>query len=123
MIRIVGVQRSDSPEREFILLQNQGGLRVNIRGHVIVSDHALDNADLSISAHAFGDDAVIAPGMYVLLFSGQGEPRWNRTKDGAMVFYTYMNRLRSVWNGSSDAIHVLKSQHTYEERHEALQLR
>ena len=41
MIRIVGIQRAERPEEEFVLLQNQGGMRLNLRGHVILTDAAV----------------------------------------------------------------------------------
>lgn len=123
MIRIVGVQRSQSPEREFVLLQNQGSLRISLRGHVIMSESALDNSDLANAAHALTDDVLIPPGTYVLLATGVGQPRWVRTKDGIMVYYAYMNRTESVWNGCVGPLHVLGTQHTYAERANAVYLR
>jgi len=116
LIRIVGVQRHESPRQEFILLQNQGGLRINLKGHLVVADSAFERGDLSQAAHAFSDDALIPPGMYVLLFTGSGEPRWGKTKDGAMVFYTYMNRADSIWEHTPGPLHVLNKHHTYAER-------
>lgn len=116
MIRIVGIQRDESPDREFILLQNQGGMRINLRGHVIVSQSAIEASDLSDSAHAFNEEALIPPGMFVLLSTGCGTPRWSRTKDGTLVYYTYMNREIPVWLRSSGSIHMLSTHHTYCER-------
>jgi hypothetical protein len=72
VIRIVGLQRNESTTQEFILLQNQGSLRLSLRGHVIVSDAAIENSDLSFAAHAFNDDVQVPPGMYVLLSTGRG---------------------------------------------------
>lgn len=123
MIRIVGVQRNDSPEKEFILLQNQGSLRVPLKGHIIAGESALATSDLGFAAHALSDDALIPPGMYVLIASGCGEPRWRTTKDGSMIYYTYMNRTTSVWNRVSGSLHVLALQHTYVERGPAILLR
>lgn len=123
VIRIVGVQRHELPEKEFILLQNQGGLRVNLRGHLVASELAIADSDLSFSAHAFSDEALIPPGMYVLLSTGRGSPRWTKTKDGQMLYYAYMNRESSVWEHTPGALHVLNMQHTYTERPPALLLR
>jgi len=124
VIRIVGVQRNESPSQEFILLQNQGGLRTNVRGHVVLTETAIANSDLSFAAHIFADEALIPPGMYVLLSTGEGEPRWAKTKDGAMVYYAYMNRTQSVWQNSPGTLHVLSVQNTYSDRRaEALLLR
>ena len=124
MIRIIGLQRDDAPEREFVLLQNQGSMRASLRGHVLLSESSLETSDLSFGAHAITDEALIPPGMYVILFTGSGEPRWGRTKDGAMVFHSYMNRPHTVWSRCPGALHLLHAQHTYVERPEpALLLR
>jgi len=123
VIRIVGVQRNEMPEKEFILLQNQGSLRINLKGHVIASESAIAASDLSFAAHAFSEDTLIPPGMYVLLSTGAGEPRWTRTKDGAMLYYSYMNRPSSVWDRTSGAVHILSLQHSYVDRGPALLLR
>lgn len=104
-------------------MQNQGGLRINLRGHLVVSDQSIASGDLCTGAHAFNDEALIPPGMYVLLFTGHGESRWARTKDSALVYYCYMNRDASVWESQTGALHVLATQHTYTERPPALLLR
>ena len=123
MIRIVGLQRNESAAQEFVLLQNQGSLRLNLRGHLVLSETAIDDGDLTRSSHIFNDEALIPPGMYVLLFTGSGTPRWARTKDGAMVYYTFMNRDQSVWERSSGPVHLLSTQHSFSERPPALLLR
>lgn len=123
MIRIVGVQRNEAPEREFVLLQNQGGMRINLRGHVVMSDTSVDSGNLACSAHVFADDALIPPGNYVILYSGHGESRWVRTKDGTNVYYTFMGRDTAVWEYTQGPMHVLSTHHTYVERGPALVLR
>ena len=120
MLRIVGVQKNAFAEQEFVLLQNQGSMRISLRGHVVLSECAVDTGDLGITAHAFKDDVNVPPGMYVILFSGSGVPRWAKTKDGAMVYYSYMSREASVWIRGAGPLHVLNKIHTYAERREAL---
>lgn len=120
MLRIVGVQKNAFAEQEFVLLQNQGSLRIALRGHVVLSECAVDSGDLGLTAHAFKDEVNIPPGTYVILFSGSGKSRWARSKDGATVFYTYMGRESSVWNHSAGPLHVLNRVHTYAERRQAL---
>ena len=120
MIRIVGVQKNAFAEQEFVLLQNQGSMRISLRGHVVLSECAVESGDLGVSAHAFKDDVHVPPGMYVILFSGSGTSRWAKTKDGTMVFYSYMGREDSVWNRSSGPLHILNKVHSYSERREAL---
>lgn len=122
MLRIIGIQRNEVPAREFLLLQNQGAMRVNLRGHAILSDCALDGEPTQVN-HAFGDDANILPGNYVVLFSGPGEAKFVKGKDGALVYYAYMGKGRSVWEHQLGSIHVLATQHTYCERGPALFLK
>ena len=120
MLRIVGVQKNAFAEQEFVLLQNQGSMRISLRGHVVLSECAVDSGDLGVTAHAFKDDVNVPPGMYVILFSGPGTPRWGKTKDGAMVYYCYMAREASVWCRSAGPLHILNRVHTYQQRREAL---
>jgi hypothetical protein len=120
VLRIVGVQKNAFAEQEFVLLQNQGSMRISLRGHVVLSECAVDSGDLGITAHAFKDEVNVPPGMYVILFSGIGTPRWAKTKDGAMVYYSYMRREASVWTRSDGPLHVLNRVHTYQQRREAL---
>jgi hypothetical protein len=123
LIRIIGIQRNETPEQEFVLLQNQGGLRINLRGHLVMSQSALEGAELASVAHVFSDDALIPAGMYVVLSSGVGDPRWTKTKEGQLVYYAFMGRRYSVWDRCSGPIHVLGTQHTFAERAPAIVLR
>jgi hypothetical protein len=123
VIRIVGVQRNVVPEQEFLLLQNQGGLRVKLRGHVVMSECAVEAGSLGHYAHVFSDDVVVPAGMYVLLSTGAGECRWARTRDGQMIYYGYMHRTTSLWETCPGPVHILAPHHTFVERGPALLLR
>jgi hypothetical protein len=123
MIRIVGIQRSNQPSEEFVILQNQGSLRIQLRGHVLVSELAVASGSFSAGAFIFSDDALIPAGMFVLLATGEGESRWARSKDGSLVFHTYMNRSEAVWEHTSNPIHLMNLQHSYTERPVGLLLR
>jgi hypothetical protein len=118
LLRIIGVQRNESPDKEFVLLQNQGSLRINLRGHVLISETALDGRDLNRSAHVFSEEVLVPAGMYVLLITGQGEPKWSRTKDGALIYHAYMGREFPVWDRSEPPLHVLCKQHSFAEPRE-----
>jgi len=120
MIRIVGIQRSPDPAAEFALLQNQGGLRLSLRGHAILREDALEAGDASRDMHFFTDEVIIPPGVYVLLHTGVGMPRWARSRDGALMYVAFMNREESAWHDCHGPIHVLATQHTFTERREAL---
>lgn len=116
MLRIVGVQRSESLSQEFVLLQNQGHMRIKLRGHILMSEDAIEGADLSNAAHVLKDDEYIPPGLFVLLSTGTGLPHWGKTKDGTYVYHTYMGLSRPFWNTHTGAIHILCPHHSYCER-------
>lgn len=123
MIRIVAVQKSESPDREFVLLQNQGSLRAHLKGHAVLSEAVVETGNFGVGAHVFGDDVHIPPGKYVLLISGCGEPGWKKTRDGQLMYETYMNWERPVWSVLEGPLHVLSAHHTYSQRVPALLLR
>lgn len=109
MLRIVGVQRGDRPHEEFILLQNQGGFKLALRGHAVISEATMTERK---AMHLFDDDEELSTGAYVLLSTGHGRTRWGRTRDGQKVLHVYMNREACAWR-ESGPISVLSVQHTY----------
>ncbi len=119
MLRIVGLQRSDNADREFILLQNQGSMRVTLRGHALVSEDALVHGDLKDKGHAFAEEIQVPPGQYVILLTGTGIARWAKTKENHLIYHVYMGRRAPVWTGTQLPIHLLAPQHSYTERAEA----
>lgn len=123
MLRIVGIQRGEHPEREFVLLQNQGSMRVVLRGLMLLSESALNRGDLKDEAFVFRDTEVIPPGLFVLLSTGCGLPHWTRTKDGTNLFQTFMGRKATVWSRSEGPLHILSTHHSYVDRRELLMLR
>lgn len=120
MIRIVGVQRNECPNEEFVLFQNQGALRECLRGHVVLSDAALECCENLNLSHVFREDELVPSGMYVILYSGHGKSRWARTKDNALVFFAYMGRNESVWAKCPGPLHLLVKQHSYVNRNVSL---
>jgi hypothetical protein len=120
MLRIVGVQRSERPGDEFVLLQNQGSLKASLRGHALISECGLDNGSLDSAAYVFRDETCIPPGLYVLLSSGCGEPHWAKTRDGQPVYRVYLGRAKPLWTNLTGPLHVLAPQHTFCERAEML---
>lgn len=123
MLRIVGLNRSANPEDEFILFQNQGQLRVVLRGYVVMSESMIESHDACEYMHLFRDDEAIPTGMYVMLSTGKGQPGWRRTRDGALVFHTYMNKEMSVWEDAACPFHVLAPQHAYAARNAMISLK
>ncbi len=116
MLRVVGVQPHESEGLEFVLLQNQGHMRLILRGHAVFSETAISGGDIHNAGHIFSEEESIGPGLFVMLSTGCGEPHWGRTKDGAYVFHTYMDRTSPVWQHCSAPFHVLGVQHTYIDR-------
>ena len=116
MLRIVGVQKDANPDKEFVLLQNQGSLKVNLRGHVVMSEAAMVSGSLYSTSHVFTEEVSIPPGQFVIAVSGTGESRWKRTKDGGNVFHAYLNQDSPIWIRLSGPIHVLSTTHTYADR-------
>ncbi len=116
VLRIVGVQRNENLAQEFILLQNQGHLRVKLRGHILMSECALDDGSVEESLQVLKDDEYVPPGLFVLVSTGSGMPHWGKTKDGTYVFHTYLGMARPFWNNCPGAIHILCPHHSYCER-------
>ena len=114
MLRIVGLERNENCQNEFVLLQNQGNLRVQLRGHALLADCTIESG--TRCQHVFADDALIPAGMYVMVTTGIGEAKWAKTKDGALVFHAYMNRTEPIWTTLPGQIHILAIQHSYAER-------
>ncbi|MBL8047620.1 MAG: hypothetical protein JNJ45_02960 [Chthonomonas sp.] len=114
MIRIVTIEHSDLASSEFVILQNQGGLRVRLRGHVLLSETCLDHN--SVSCHMFTDDVTINPGHFVILGTGQGPSRWVTLDDGRYAYQTFIGRATPIWGREQLPLHVLSVQHSYEER-------
>jgi hypothetical protein len=115
MLRIVGVQRSENSLEEFVLLQNHSSMRMRLRGHVIMAEAYLSHYSLD-SIYAFTDEEQIHPGAFVILHSGSGINRWAKTKQGSMVYMCYIGARYPIWSAAPGAIHILCTQHTYEER-------
>lgn len=88
-----------------------------------MADSTITNEEWRESSHVFTDDVLVPPGMYVLLATTTGESRWSKTKDGAMIYYSFMNRDRAVWEANPGPVHLMALQHTYVDRGPALLLR
>jgi hypothetical protein len=116
VIRIVGLQRSAHPDGEFVLLQNQGLIRECPRGHVVLSDGAIQAGELDCGAYVFQSLEPIPTGAYILLRTGHGEDRWIRSKDGAPVYVVFARRNAPLWPECYGGLHVLHTQHSFVER-------
>ena len=114
MVRIVGLQRSEDVHSEFVLLQNQGSLRANLRGLTLLAGCTVGTDRPAL--YVFPDDVEVAPGNFVLLKSSPCPGRWCLTSDGQRVFYTGMGRSDVFWSKFRGEVHVLGIQHTFCER-------
>lgn len=119
MLRILAVQRSDDPQREYVLLQNHGSLRVSLKGHVITDESGLERCEKE-RMFVFADDAQIPAMAYVLLVSGSGKNGWYQDNDARPVYCAYWNRPAAVWEDASEPIHLLHVIHTNRPRTEGL---
>jgi len=122
MIRIVGVQRSDIPGQEFLLLQNQGNMRAPMRGITVVAESYITGSQPE-AFHMFRDEEYLLPGQYIALATGSGTPRWAVQDKGVVVYLAFMNRCQPLWNNVAGPFHVLNPHHTYTERREEALLR
>lgn len=114
MLRIVGVQRTQEPNEEFVLLQNQGVLKVNLKGHLVASEIAfeVDGSFTPEAVFAFSDDIIIPPKTFVMLVTGVGDDGWGRSRDGSQVYYKFWQKNRTVWDKNEAPVQVLGVLHT-----------
>jgi hypothetical protein len=115
MLRIVGINKNESVAKEFLLIQNQSGVRICLRGHALMGETCLTQSDRE-AFHAFIDDEFIMPRGYVVVHTGSGINRWGKSKDGTTVFHVYMGREVSVWNRADAPVHVMATSHSYMRR-------
>lgn len=122
MIRIVGIQRHEDVTKEFILLQNQGSMRVKLRGHTLISDHSMDEPSGAQVAYCIRDDIYIQPGQYILVRTCSGEAKWDFKNEGYVTYCTYLRLSESAWQNSNGIIHILAPQHSLAEKQKATML-
>lgn len=114
MLRIVGVQSGDEACDEFVLLQNQGVLKIHLRGTILTDEFALCGGEgfSRDRMFVFSDDVVVPPSAYVMVVTGPGRDGWSRSRDGSPVYFAYWNRSKPVWSQASAPLHVLGVLHT-----------
>ena len=116
MIRIVGLQRDPDPRQEFVLLQNQGGMRVQLRGHALVSESAVQEPAGLQEVYVISEDVLLQPGQYALVRTCTCNAKWSHQPDGYSVYYVGLGRQSSIWSRLEGPLHILAPQHTYCER-------
>lgn len=120
MIRIVGLQKNSDPTQEFILLQNQGGMRIDLRGHALVAESTIENSAGLQDVHVIRESVSLHPGQYALIRSCSCAAKWCHKNEGYSVFYLGLGRTISIWNETSGGVHILAPQHTFVERPDPL---
>ncbi|MBS1711314.1 MAG: hypothetical protein JSS71_06280 [Armatimonadetes bacterium] len=101
MIRIVGVQPSENIGQEFVLLQNQGNMRVNLRGHALVAEDSLLDPPGLQRVFVINQDVDIPAGHHVAIRTGSGDHQWCHKHDGYHIYHFFLNRGESLWNSQS----------------------
>ena|SRR5438477_12336107 len=119
MLRIIGIQRSDDAQGEFVLLHNQGILKVQLRGHMVADEEGLLNLDPD-RMFSFTDEELIPAGCYVILVSGEGIGGWRKSADGSHIYHVYWNRRTPAWADEESPMHLLNIVHTNRPRAEGL---
>lgn len=114
MIRIVGIQRSDDSRSEFVVLQNQGNMRVNLRGHALLSQSILDEG--VGRAYVLRDDVDLPAGHYCVVRTGRGEAKWCHRHEGYHIYHAFLHEPAPIWGSAEGAVMLLAPQHTYAER-------
>ena len=115
----MAVQRGDDPQREYVLLQNHGPLRLSLRGHLLTDDTGLGNGDRD-RMYVFSEDAQIPSMAYVLLVTGAGKNGWYQDNDARPVYCVYWNKQKTVWSQANEPIHLMNVIHTKAPRTEGL---
>jgi len=114
MIRIIGVQRSERPEKEFVLLQNQGARRIPLEGFLLTDDLGLgDPMKYGDRIYYFRTDIKMIPSAYVALVTGWGEDGWRKTDDCTAIYQMHWGREHPVWSGYDLPLHLLSVVNTH----------
>lgn len=116
MIRIVGIQRSEDPNQEFVVLQNQGNMRVNLRGHALLSESSIGDPDGHPEIHVITEDMDIPAGHHCVVRTGIGACRWCHKHEGFHIYHAFLGRTSPVWHRFPGAVHILAPTHTYSGR-------
>ncbi len=108
MLKIVEVHPARTAQGEYVVLQNQGLVNVNLRGWALCTDSFLEGepSRLMEEMFIFKDDVSIKPYGRVVLFTGEGENEWVPTTDGKHAYCLYWNRTTPVWT-AAQTLHVL----------------
>jgi hypothetical protein len=112
MIRIVGVQPNENLGQEFVLLQNQGNMRINLRGYALLADTTLEDPPGLQTVFVINQDILIPPGHHAAIRTGTGTSNWCHKHDGYHIYHYFLNRNSQLWNDGS-VVHLLTPTHKF----------
>lgn len=112
MIRIVGVQPSENIGQEFILLQNQGNMRINLKGYALVAESTLLDPPGLQTVFVVNEDITIPPGHHAAIRTNSGQSGWCHKHDGYHIYHFFLNRSSQLWEEGS-TVHLLTPTHKF----------
>lgn len=115
MLRIVGMQRSSDPEKEFVLVQNQGSMRIELRGHALMFIPDVNTSGAGVRFFPLLNSERVVPGGFVLISSGHGRDGLAKTIDGSQILRLFANQSKPLWSEESGNLSILATQHTFSE--------
>ena len=109
MLKIIDIQVSGTAAGEWVVIQNQGMIPLNLRGWVIVGDTYLNGHAESAAKQMFifTADETIKPGVRAVLISTHGKDGWYPTVEGGSAYVAYANRAESLWSHAGE-LHLLQ---------------
>ena len=109
MLRIIDIQVSGTAAGEWVVIQNQGMIPLNLRGWIVTGDMYLTGQAESAAKQMFifTADEVIKPGVRAVLISSYGSDSWFPTVEGGSAYVAYANRAESLWS-QADELHLLQ---------------
>lgn len=115
MLKILELHPTSNSQGEYVVMENQGLVTINLKGYALCSEAFLmgDGGRLADEMYVFRDEVAVKPFQRVVLFTGFGENSWLPTIDGKQAYCAYWNRPSGMWNRSSDllVLHIAASRH------------
>lgn len=110
MLKIVDLHLAQTPSAEYVVLQNQGLMTVDLHGWVLCSEKYLLGEPVAASreTYVFTDHVSVKPYGRVVLFTGAGISGWYPTTDGKQAYVCYWGQRDTVWD-RAEQIHLLYS--------------
>ncbi len=115
MLKILELHAATNPQGEYVVLENQGLVTINLKGYALCSEAFLmgDEGRRADEMYVFRDEIPVKPFQRVVLFTGYGDNSWLPTIDGRQAYCAYWNRASGMWNRSSEllVLHIAASRH------------